>query len=462
DFRRDRVSVIVGVTGTQELVLPLSARLGHPIWRKALADAGITGAKADEIVERIGDGYTPWQENSFPGLLGNVVAGRISNRLNLQGTNCAVDAACASSLSAIHLAIMELQTRRCDMAVAGGADTLNDIFMYMCFSKTPALSPTGDARPFSEKADGTVLGEGVAFLTMKRLEDAERDGDRIYAVIRGIGTSSDGRSQSIYAPHAAGQERCLRDAYQRAGVSIDRVGLIEAHGTGTKVGDATEFEALKRVFGGLNGDAKIAIGSIKSQIGHTKAAAGVAGLMKAALAVHHGVAPPTIKVDAPNPKMGIEDSPFYVSTELRPWVDANRIAGVSAFGFGGSNFHAVLSSSTTASAEPAWDGSLQIFAFSGATRDAVIAGLDGLRAQATGKYWNAAALAYAAQLSRRSFKSDDAVRLLLVVGADEDLVSVVDTTKRQVQSNSDAAWSTTHAQFGSGSNPGGLALLFPG
>ncbi|HPF39626.1 MAG TPA: SDR family NAD(P)-dependent oxidoreductase [Phycisphaerae bacterium] len=462
DFRRDRVSVIVGVTGTQELVLPLSARLGHPIWRKALADAGITGAKADEIVERIADGYTPWQENSFPGLLGNVVAGRISNRLNLQGTNCAVDAACASSLSAIHLAIMELQTRRCDMAVAGGADTLNDIFMYMCFSKTPALSPTGDARPFSEKADGTVLGEGVAFLTMKRLEDAERDGDRIYAVIRGIGTSSDGRSQSIYAPHAAGQERCLRDAYQRAGVSIDRVGLIEAHGTGTKVGDATEFEALKRVFGGLNGDAKIAIGSIKSQIGHTKAAAGVAGLMKAALAVHHGVAPPTIKVDAPNPKMGIEDSPFYVSTELRPWVEAYRIAGVSAFGFGGSNFHAVLSSTKTGASEPAWDGSIQIFAYSGATRDDVIAGLDGLRTQATGKHWNMAALAYAAQMSRRSFRSDDTVRLLLVVGADEDLVSVVDTTKRQMQSNQGVAWSTTHAQFGRGSSPGRLAVLFPG
>ncbi|MCB9852114.1 MAG: SDR family NAD(P)-dependent oxidoreductase [Phycisphaerales bacterium] len=466
DFRRDRVSVVVGVTGTQELVLPLSARLGHPIWRKALADAGIVGAKADEVVERIADGYVPWQENSFPGLLGNVVAGRISNRLNLQGTNCAVDAACASSLSAIHLATMELQTGRCDMAVAGGADTLNDIFMYMCFSKTPALSPTGDARPFSDKADGTVLGEGVAFLTLKRLADAERDGDRVYAVIRGIGTSSDGRSQSIYAPHAAGQERCLRDAYTRAGVGFDSVGLIEAHGTGTKVGDATEFEALKRVFGGVaRRDGKVAIGSIKSQIGHTKAAAGVAGLMKAALAVHHGVLPPTIKVDGPNPKMGIDESPFYVSTELRPWVNGEtttRRAGVSAFGFGGSNFHAVLESSKATATQAAWDGSVQIFAFSGATREAIGGQLDGLRSQATGKHWNGAALAYAAQQSRHAFDGSAGTRLLLVIGAADDLVAIVDATKRQLIASDVAAWSTTHAHFGSGSAVGKLALLFPG
>lgn len=465
DFRRDRVSVLVGVTGTQELVLPLSARLGHPIWRKALADAGIMGAKADEIVERIADGYVPWQENSFPGLLGNVVAGRISNRLNLQGTNCAVDAACASSLSAIHLAMMELQTRRCDMAVAGGADTLNDIFMYMCFSKTPALSATGDARPFSDKADGTVLGEGVAFLTLKRLEDAERDGDRVYAVIRGIGTSSDGRSQSIYAPHAAGQERCLRDAYTRAGVAIDSVGLIEAHGTGTKVGDATEFEALKRVFGGARRDGKIAVGSVKSQIGHTKAAAGVAGLMKAALAVHHGVLPPTIKVDAPNPKMGIDESPFFVNTELRPWVNGEksaRRAGVSAFGFGGSNFHAVLEGPKTGAPQPAWDGSVQIFALSGARREAIAEQLDALRAQATGKHWDGASLAYAAQQSRHAFDGSAAARLLVIVGVDDEPVSIIDAARRQLMSSDEPAWSTANAQFGSGAAAGRLALLFPG
>src|SRR5439155_26236996 len=136
------------------------ARLGHPIWRKALREAGVAPDVAERVVERIADGYVPWQENSFPGLLGNVVAGRIANRLNLRGTNCVVDAACASSLSAIHLAMLELAAGRSDMVLTGGVDTLNDIFMYMCFSKTPALSPTGHARPVSDDADGTVLGEG--------------------------------------------------------------------------------------------------------------------------------------------------------------------------------------------------------------------------------------------------------------------------------------------------------------
>src|SRR5205085_5077947 len=164
----------------------------------------------DDAVKRIGESYVGWQENSFPGLLGNVVAGRIANRLDLHGTNCVVDAACASSLSAMHLAGLELAAGRCDVVVTGGVDTFNDIFMYMCFSKTPALSPTGDARPFAANGDGTILGEGLGLLVLKRLADAERAGDRIYAVVKGLGTSSDGKGNAVYAPSAAGQARCLR------------------------------------------------------------------------------------------------------------------------------------------------------------------------------------------------------------------------------------------------------------
>jgi len=188
DFDRDRTSVILGVTGTQELVIPLSSRLGYPKWRKALEDSAIDPDKTEEVIQRISDSYTPWQENSFPGLLGNVVAGRISNRLDLRGTNCVVDAACASSMSAINLAVLELQAGRSDMVVTGGVDTLNDIFMHMCFAKTQALSATGDARPFSKDADGTVLGEGIGILVLKRLEDAQKDNNRIYAVIKGLGS----------------------------------------------------------------------------------------------------------------------------------------------------------------------------------------------------------------------------------------------------------------------------------
>ena len=196
-FNHEKTSVILGVTGTQELVIPLGARLGHPIWRRALEDSGIPSEKIKKIIQSISDSYVSWQQNSFPGLLGNVVAGRISNRLDLGGTNCVIDAACASSLSAIHLAVMELLTKRCDMVVTGGVDTLNDIFMHMCFSKTMVLSPTGDVRPFSKDADGTILGEGIGIFVLKRLEDAEKHDDRIYSVIKGIGTSSDGNHRAF-------------------------------------------------------------------------------------------------------------------------------------------------------------------------------------------------------------------------------------------------------------------------
>src|SRR5437588_545495 len=184
-----RVSVILGVTGTLEMVVPLGARLGHPIWRRALREAGVDDTLAEDVVQRIGESYVGWQESSFPGLLGNVVAGRIANRFDLGGTNCAVDAACASSLSAIHLAALELEAGRADVVLTGGVDTFNDIFMYMCFSKTPALSSTGDAKPFSEEADGTILGEGIGMFVLKRLADAEAAGNRIYAILKGVGTS---------------------------------------------------------------------------------------------------------------------------------------------------------------------------------------------------------------------------------------------------------------------------------
>ncbi len=218
--------------------------------------------------------------------------------------------------------------------------------MFMCFSKTPALSPSGDCRPFSDQADGTMLGEGVAMFALQRLEDAERDGNEIYAVIRGIGASSDGRAKSVYAPRPEGQALALRRAYEAAGYEPETVELVEAHGTGTKAGDAAEFGGLRMAFGA--GDARkqwCALGSVKSQIGHTKAAAGGAGLFKAVMALHHKVLPPTIKVDRPNPNLKIEESPFFLNTELRPWIRGNdhpRRAAVSSFGFGGSNFHVTL------------------------------------------------------------------------------------------------------------------------
>ncbi len=366
EYNRDRVSVILGVTGTLELVVPLGARLGHPRWKQALDEAGVDEETAADVMARISDSYVPWQENSFPGLLGNVVAGRISKHFNFGGTNCVVDAACGSSLSALNLAALELAAGRSDMVITGGVDTFNDIFMYTCFSKTPALSPGGHAKPYSDNADGTTLGEGLGVVVIKRLEDAERDGDRIYAVIKGIGASSDGRGAAIYEPSAQGQTKALLRAYEQAQVTPDTIELVEGHGTGTKVGDAIEVNALRQVYGPAQ-KPWCALGSIKSQIGHTKAAAGAAGLIKATLALYHKVLPPTIKVQHPAAVLLEKDSPFYVNTECRPWFPAGhhpRRAAVSALGFGGSNFHCLVEEYNTEKKEVDWGGNVQILPFS--------------------------------------------------------------------------------------------------
>jgi acyl transferase domain-containing protein len=203
--------------------------------------------------------------------------------------------------------------------------------MYMCFSKTPALSPTGDAKPFDATGDGTILGEGLGLVVIKRLSDAERDGDRIYAVIRGVGSSSDGKGDAIYAPSASGQKKALQSAYSQAGVSPATIGLLEAHGTGTRVGDAVEVSALREVFGEAD-EPWCCLGSVKSQIGHTKAAAGAAGLIKASLALHHKVIPPTIKVKKPLEEVTTGRTPFYLAAEKRPWLPSGnspRRAGVT-------------------------------------------------------------------------------------------------------------------------------------
>jgi polyketide-type polyunsaturated fatty acid synthase PfaA len=462
-FPKERTSVILGVTGALELVIPLGARLGHPIWRRALKEAGVAEPVAEDVVQRIADSYVGWQENSFPGLLGNVAAGRIANRLDLGGTNCVVDAACASSMAALHLAAMELTSGRSDMVITGGVDTFNDIFMYVCFSKTPALSPTGDAKPFDRDCDGTILGEGLGMLVLKRLADAERDGDRIYAVIKGLGTSSDGRGNAIYAPSSDGQKEALRRAYAEAGVTPDSIELVEAHGTGTKVGDATELESLTEVFRAAQADGTwAALGSVKSQIGHTKAAAGVAGLIKAALALDHKVLPPTIKVRQPIDEVAPGKSPFYVNTQKRPWLPRAahpRRAGVSAFGFGGTNFHCVLEEHGTRMERPGWDGDVEILALSADSREALRSQLGGLPAAAP---WSE--VRTRAAQSRKSFRPQAEFRLLLPVSLANPLAAARDAAVKMLEQHPEKAhWTLpSGVAFGSGQRRGKLGALFPG
>ncbi|MEV0278909.1 beta-ketoacyl synthase N-terminal-like domain-containing protein [Streptomyces sp. NPDC050610] len=338
--------VVLGVCGTNSTLIPLASRLYLPQTVEAMVAVGVPRDTAEAAVRTRLAALPPWTEDSFPGILGNIVSGRIANRLNLGAANHTVDAACASSLTAVRSAVDELVSRRADLMLTGGCDADNSLVSFMCFSKTPALSPTGQVRPFAAEADGTLVGEGIGMLALKRLGDAQRHGDRIYAVLRGLGSSSDGNAQSIYAPCGAGQLRALRRAYDDADCAPGSVELIEAHGTGTLAGDAVELTALNELLADPEDHHYAAVGSVKSQIGHTKAAAGAAGLIKAALALHHKVLPPTINVDTPHPQAAREDSALYVNTAARPWVRdparTVRRAGVSAFGFGGVNYHAVL------------------------------------------------------------------------------------------------------------------------
>ncbi|MGW2816860.1 SDR family NAD(P)-dependent oxidoreductase [Streptomyces sp. NPDC001415] len=354
-FDRSRTSVVFGAESGSDLSGATTLRTVLP-------------AYLGEIPPAVEEQLPKLTEDSFPGMLANVIAGRIANRLDLGGANYTVDAACASSLAALDVACKELTSGTSELVLCGGADLHNGINDYLLFSSVRALSPTGRSRTFDAGADGTVLGEGVACVALKRLADAERDGDRVYAVVKGIGSASDGRSLGLTAPRPEGQRAALERAYRAAGISPARVGLVEAHGTGTVVGDRTELATLTAVFtesGAAPGGC--ALGSVKSQLGHTKCAAGLAGLIKAAMALHTGITPPTLHLKEPNAAWDPATSPFAFHAEARPWAApaAERTAGVSAFGFGGTNFHAVLTAhdagAPPAQGYEAWPAELFLF-----------------------------------------------------------------------------------------------------
>lgn len=356
-----RTSVVFGAEAGSDLSNATTLRTVLPSYIGTIPPA------LDEQLPRL-------TEDSFPGMLANVIAGRVANRLDLGGANYTVDAACASSLTAVDVACKELVAGTSDMVLCGGADLHNGINDYLLFSSVHALSPTGRSATFDAAADGIALGEGVACVVLKRLADAERDGDRVYAVIDGVGSASDGRALGLTAPRPEGQHAALTRAYRNAGVSPADVGLVEAHGTGTVVGDRTELGTLTEVFTEAGAEAaSCAVGSVKSQIGHTKCAAGLAGLIKVTLALYHGVKPPTLHLKEPNSAWKEASSPFVFHTTATPWAaePAERVAGVSAFGFGGTNFHAVLRAYTQAPPAHSLDAwPAELFTFRGQDAEA--------------------------------------------------------------------------------------------
>jgi len=330
----------------------------------------------------------PIQGYSMIGQMLNMAAANVSQSFDLRGPSFATDAACSSSLVALSEAVLHLRSGQCDAALVGGVYLAVKPDNMVCFSRIGAMSLKDTCRPFDERADGFVLGEGAGSILLKRLEDAERDGDRIWAVVRGFGVSSDGRSEGPMTPRRLGQEDALRRAYRDAGFGPETLQYIEAHGTGTRVGDATEAGSLCTLIAENGaGPANISLGAVKANIGHTIAAAGVAGIIKTSLALRHQVIPPMANFDAPR-DLGLAESGFQVPTSAARWSGeaGPRRAGVSSFGFGGTNVHIVLEEGArarrglpvktplgAASAAPAkvQDPEPQLFVLSAPTKDRV-------------------------------------------------------------------------------------------
>jgi acyl transferase domain-containing protein/phosphopantetheinyl transferase (holo-ACP synthase) len=308
------------------------------------------------VRELVSAAYPELSSEILASAIPNLTSGRIANRFGMMGANYTIDGACASSLLALDHIMRDLQTRRCDLGIAAGVHLCQKPHFWHAFEVLGALSPSGRCAPFDAAADGLLMGEGAGALVLKRHSDAVRDGDRIYATVRGVGVASDGRGAGLMAPRCEGQILALQCAYSEAGIDPRTISLLEAHGTGTPVGDRVELETLRAFYGERdaksavqkNNFAGIALGSVKSQIGHAMPAAGMAGLIKTALALHHRVLPPTISISRPHALL--ENSRLALNTWVRPLIApfipeedcAVARAGVNAFGFGGINAHAIL------------------------------------------------------------------------------------------------------------------------
>ncbi|MEV5957554.1 SDR family NAD(P)-dependent oxidoreductase [Streptomyces sp. NPDC051987] len=290
------------------------------------------------------------------GAAGSIAANRVSYLLDLRGPSITVDTACSSSLVAVHLACRSLRSRECDTALAAGVNLLLSPAVTATFDQAGALAADGRCKPFDAAADGFTRGEGCGVVVLKRLADARRDGDRVLAVIRGTAVNQDGRSAGLMAPNPAAQEALLRDALRDANISATDIDYVEAHGTGTLLGDPIEGTALGAVVGrGRQPDRPLLIGSVKSNLGHLEGAAGIVGLIKTALALHHGRIPASLHFHNPNPHIDFAELGLRVVTEPTVWPTAgDRLAraGVSAFGFGGTNAHAVLEQAPPTCAHP--------------------------------------------------------------------------------------------------------------
>ncbi|MCB9668142.1 MAG: SDR family NAD(P)-dependent oxidoreductase [Alphaproteobacteria bacterium] len=341
----ERTGVYMGVTASEWRTL-----LGGRVVAQLMA-SGTLGEAPDDlsVLSKAIQNVVPSRPFSAPGALANMVAAAVAQELDLHGPAYTVDAACASGMVALENAVQALRAGTVDCAIAGGVYLALSPENHIAFSRIGAISRSGVCRPFDSRADGFVQGDGAGAVVLKRLEDAQRDGDRIYAVVHGIAANNDGHGDGPMAPLKSGQMDAIRRAWSDAG-SVGNVGYVETHGTGTSVGDQTELEGLVEALG--DRATRVALGSSKANIGHTMSAAGIAGLVRTALAIHHRTLPPMAGFEASKPELGLEASAFFVPTAAERWED-DVVAGVSSFGFGGTNVHAVLAAAPGAPVEVA-------------------------------------------------------------------------------------------------------------
>ncbi|WP_374688076.1 beta-ketoacyl synthase N-terminal-like domain-containing protein, partial [Promineifilum sp.] len=496
----ERTGVILGTAMGGELHYTTMQRIVFPEyvrWLKrapefARLPAASQTALVDQFYAAVAEGVPSITEDTMPGELANIVSGRVANILNLRGPNFITDAACASSFAAVEAAARLLVEHKVDAVLTGGVDRNMGIGSFVKFCKIGALSATG-TRPFGDGADGFVMGEGAGAFLLKRLEDAERAGDRIYAVIRGTAGSSDGKGKGITAPNPIGQRLAVQRAWADAELDPATATLVEAHGTSTRVGDVVEVESLAAMFGAAP-RGSIGLGSAKSNIGHLKAGAGAAGMLKATLALHHKILPPTLHADPANPNIDFSSTPFYLVHEPREWAPRNgtpRRAGVSAYGFGGTNFHLVLEEHvpgmltqrpkqfTGASVGNGGHGKEQGSQGAGeqgsapATRPAPVRGILALGANTPNdlkdrldEAWKRAEAGWTPP-----FELPKAVdirakeRLVIDFGNHDELVDRLQKARKVMGLDTPAAWKAMEAQGifrGSGPKPGKVGFLFPG
>jgi acyl transferase domain-containing protein/phosphopantetheinyl transferase len=409
----------------------------------------------------------PTNAETFPGLVHSALVGRIANRMNLNGPTYTLDAACSAALLAVDQAMHELRSGRCDAVLVGGAQVSTPPQIQILFCKLQALSKSGRIAPFSADANGTLLGQGCGMLVLKRRSDAQRDGNRIYALLKAIGSSSDGKGAGLLAPRTEGQQLAIRRAYEQSGISPDTIGLLEAHGTGIAMGDAVELNSIRCCFpSAVDPASRIALGSVKSMIGHLIPAAGIASLIKTTLALYHRVLPPTLHAE--KPAAALDGSRFFLCQRPLPWVhgeaDRPRRAGINAFGFGGINTHAIVEEYTGAdettqeSFEKDWPCELVVL--SAADRESLRA-----RAAALAEWLKEADGVTLLEVAASAAREQGTTRLAIVARSLDDLQKKLwhaekllgDASRTRIQDRKGIFWYDQPL-----GREGGIAFVFPG